>query len=264
MRATTLLLLGLAVSLPAKEPAGKGPEGSLAKAKAAVEQQLKDWNAQGARVQGIEEPYLRDLFPKVQFVAVHFPLWPIPRATPAPLKHQNVFAVTADGKLTHLTDAKGLEKFFRASLGPVDPPKAVRSWLRLSTEFVQDGFYKFKISDDIKDTSVASSFSNYVGTAEVVPEMGNKGYLKVAIRFGRGNKITRVEEENKVVRGIRPRCQATLLLHPDPVIRAIAEQDLLVLGQSARTYLEEQRGRAGPELRQAIDRVWRQIVAEGR
>jgi hypothetical protein len=35
---------------------------------------------------------------------------------------------------------------------------------------------------------------------------------------------------------------------------------LLFMGLAARDYLMEQRGAAGPELRQAIDRLWEQIV----
>ena len=54
-------------------------------------------------------------------------------------------------------------------------------------------------------------------------------------------RLTKVTEVNKVVRGIRPRCQATRLLDPDPVIRAICEQDILVMGVAARAYLLEQR-----------------------
>ena len=67
-----------------------------------------------------------------------------------------------------------------------------------------------------------------------------------------------------MVRGMRPRCQATLLLHPDPLVREIAEQDLLVLGRLAREYLLEQRAKANPDLRRQIDRIWKQIEVEGR
>ena len=70
--------------------------------------------------------------------------------------------------------------------------------------------------------------------------------------------------ENKVVRGMRPRCQATRLLDPDPLIREICEQDLLVMGRAAQGYLMEQRATASPELRRAIDRVWQKILDEGR
>ena len=42
------------------------------------------------------------------------------------------------------------------------------------------------------------------------------------------------------------------------------EQDLLVIGRAAREYLMGQRGKAGPELRREIDRVWQRIVDEGR
>jgi hypothetical protein len=88
--------------------------------------------------------------------------------------------------------------------------------------------------------------------------------LKAVVRFDRADKFSAVTEENKVLPGVRPRCQATLLLHADPLVRAIAEQDLLVLGKSANTYLMEQRANATSELRREIDRIWRQIEAEGR
>jgi hypothetical protein len=43
----------------------------------------------------------------------------------------------------------------------------------------------------------------------------------------------------------------------------MAEKDILVMGRSARPYLDEQRAKASPDLRKAIDRVWRRIVDEG-
>ena len=56
----------------------------------------------------------------------------------------------------------------------------------------------------------------------------------------------------------------TRLLDPDPLIREICEQDLLVMGRAAQGYLMEQRATASPELRRAIDRVWQKILDEGR
>ena len=43
----------------------------------------------------------------------------------------------------------------------------------------------------------------------------------------------------------------------------MAEQDILVMGKSAKAYLDEQRAKAEPELKAAIDRVWRRILDEG-
>src|SRR5207249_6646109 len=59
--------------------------------------------------------------------------------------------------------------------------------------------------------------------------------------------------------GPRPICQATKLLDADPLVRRICEQDLLIMGLSARDYLAEQRAAARPELRDAIDRLWQKI-----
>jgi hypothetical protein len=43
-----------------------------------------------------------------------------------------------------------------------------------------------------------------------------------------------------------------------------AEQDILVMGRMAKPYLDEIRAKAKPKLKQAIDRIWRRIVDEGR
>jgi hypothetical protein len=59
-------------------------------------------------------------------------------------------------------------------------------------------------------------------------------------------------------------CQATKLLDPDPIVRRMAEQDLLVIGKPATEYLDEQRARATPALREAIDRIWPRILIEDR
>jgi hypothetical protein len=72
-----------------------------------------------------------------------------------------------------------------------------------------------------------------------------------------------VSETRAVRPGVRPICQATKLLDADPLVRRMAEQDILVMGRSAKGYLDEQRSKAKPELRKAIDRIWKRIVAEG-
>jgi hypothetical protein len=142
---------------------------------------------------------------------------------------------------------------------------AACAWLRLSQEFVQDGFYKFELDRQgftIGDVNNGETLVN--GSNVVVPENGNKGLINATLRFDKSGKFLSVKEDRQVVMGIRPRCQATRLLDPDPVIRAICEQDLLVLGRSGYEYLTEQRAQARPELQQAIDRVWNRILVEGR
>jgi hypothetical protein len=264
-RSLVVLVLGASLG-QGGEPKDKEKLEWVAKAPAAVEKKVQEWKGKDFKVQVIEEKYVRELFPKHVFVAVHFPQWPLPRKPPEPMMLKNLFAVSKDNKVTHLPDSKALEAFFKSTLGAqLNQNKTVRSWLRLRMEYIQDGMYKFKYPEKTEVTGAGSSLTLVAGTVEVVPEGGNKGSFKAVIRFDRNDKFSAVtEEENKVLCGIRPKCQATLLLHADPLVRAIAEQDLLVMGQSAREYLREQRARASKELRREIDRVWRQIEAEGR
>jgi hypothetical protein len=267
MVARSLLVLVLAAtSLGAEEPRRKAPADDLAKAQMLVETQVQDWKGQGFRIQVIEEKYVREMFPNHVFVAVHFPQWPVARLAPEPMKSQNLFAVSKEGKVAHLPDSKKLEEFFKATLGAqLNQDKTVRSWLRLRMEYVQDGYYKFKFPDKAEVTGPGSNLTLVTGIVEVVPEGGNKGSFKAVVRFDRADKFSAVmKEENNVLRGMRPRCQATLLLHADPLVRAIAEQDLLVMGSMAKGYLMEQRAKASDELRREIDRIWRQIEVEGR
>jgi hypothetical protein len=63
---------------------------------------------------------------------------------------------------------------------------------------------------------------------------------------------------------VRPICQATKLLDPDPVVRRMAEDAILVMGRAAEEYLSEQRARATPALRAAIDQIWQRILIEER
>lgn len=255
-----LVCLGLAGALPAA--AGEGKAVDL------VQKRLAELKAMQAKVEAVKSKDVEAAFPGVQFVTVHFPIWPVGVATPPPLKSQNLFAVDKGGKLHHFTDAKGLEKFARThlapDLGPKDGATAALAWVALTQAFVQDGYYKFTI--DPNNTINAKGPDGFMWGAvlEVVPEAGNKGSLSVKLQFDKAGKLVSVTEENKVVRGMRPRCQATRLLHPDPVIRAICEDSLLVLGRLAEGYLNEQRATASPELRQAIDRIWKRIVEEGR
>jgi hypothetical protein len=81
--------------------------------------------------------------------------------------------------------------------------------------------------------------------------------------FDSDGVLDSVSETRAVRPGVRPICQATKLLDADPLVRRIAEQDILVMGRSAQEYLDGQRAKAQPRLREAIDRIWKRIVDEG-
>ncbi|MSQ95318.1 MAG: hypothetical protein EXR98_12275 [Gemmataceae bacterium] len=204
MMARSLLVLVFVVSVA---PAGEQKRVDLsARAKEIVEKQVQDWKGEGIRIQVIEEKYLAEVFPKHKFVAVHFPLWPVARVAPEPMKSQNLFAVSNDRKVTHLADSTKLEEFFKKTLkAEVNPDKITRGWLRLRMEYIQDGFYKFKYPETAKEGPTASSVTILYGVVEVVPEGGNKGTFTATLRFKQDGQLASLSEDNKVLRGMRPR-----------------------------------------------------------
>ena len=211
------------------------------------------------------ERSLTRTFPEQRFFALILRQYPVARITPEPLKSQNVFVIEKDDNVQHLTGIKTLEKFFRSKLGLVlDAQSAKESagaWLRLSEEFKQDGFFKFSIPEDSLTVQKLRSGLKASGKAVVI--QGGTGEIRVALSFTAEGKLAQVEEVNTVKAGVRPICQATKLLDPDPIVRLMAEKDILVMGRAAKEYLDEQRAKASPQLKQAIDHIWQRIVAEG-
>jgi hypothetical protein len=252
-----LLLLAFALPARADDKAVKAVEDELAKLKGPK-----------TTPKAITDKALTDAFPKHSFCAVLYRQFPVAVAPPEKLKPSNVCVIDADGKVTFLNNTEALTKFFVENLAPVktdDAAKtATKAWLRLVEEWVQDGFYSFDIPDSSLVSRELGKGLKAAGKAVIKPEMGNMGELTATLSFDEAGQLTKVDETNKVVRGIRPRCQATKLLDADPIVRAMAEQDILVMGQKAKGYLDEQRAKATPEVRRAIDRLWQQILDEGR
>jgi hypothetical protein len=234
-------------------------------ARGLVEQKLKDPRARGIHPGLIEDSALAGTFPTRLFFAVIFPRYPLARVAPASLRSNNVFMVNDDASVKILTDAKQLEEMFRELLPLIRSDEAARAaaqaWLRLSQEFRQDGFFSFSIPAGELKVSRDHNGRKAVGKAVVKPVRGDRGEIQATLVFDDAGRLARVTEVNTVRAGIRPICQATKLLDPDPIVRRMAEQDLLVMGRSARNYLNDQRARASAELRQAIDRMWQRILA---
>src|SRR5579872_3577014 len=132
---------------------------------AKAEKTVKDFLAEKkieAPVTPITDEALAKAFPDDHFIAVVFRQYPVARIAPEPLKSQNVFVVPRDGKIVHLTDTKGLEKFFKDNLKAVEDDdaakQAARAWLTLTQTFQQDGFFKFAVpKDDLKGTKEKAS-----------------------------------------------------------------------------------------------------------
>jgi hypothetical protein len=240
----------------------------ITQAQKQVEEELARLQGAAGRVQPITEGPLITTFPKYLFFSVVFRQFPVARRMPAPLQSGNVYAVPRNrgGQLQLFTDTKGLEAFFRSMLGRIQDDNTakdvVRAWLQLAPIFSQDGFYQFVLQDD--STKVIAETPGRKVSGKVMVMAGGNGEIIATLTFDEAGKLVHVSQTASLKPGPRPICQATKLLDADPIVRRMAEQDLLVLGRGAQEYLAAQRAKASPELQQAIDRLWQRIAEEGR
>jgi hypothetical protein len=247
-----------------------GNSALAAEAPDALRKKLSEYaGAERGRLAPIEDEALARAFSGYSFYVLRFRRYPVALAPPAPLKSNNLFVVKPERAVEYVPDAEGLKRFFAAALAPVKTDAAARdaarAWLKLAQEFHQDGFFEFSIPEDsLRVRAAGSGGREASGKAVVNPQGGNAGEIGVSLAFDSAGGLTSVSESASLNQGIRPICQATKLLDPDPIVRGMAEQSLLVMGRTAKEYLDEQRAKAGPELRAAIDEIWRRIVAEGR
>jgi hypothetical protein len=209
------------------------------------------------------EDAVKKSLPDYIIVNARFRQFPVARILPEGMRASNLFAVK-DGKVEHLKDVKGLEKFLQAHQSAVksakDAETLLAGWLTLTQEFHQDGFFKFEVLQ--KEFAVEGKDEPKVSGRLMVMSGGN-GSLSADLWIDKNGRLAKVEEKSAIRPGPRPICQATKLLDADPIVRRIAEQDLLIMGMAARDYIMEQRDRATPNLREAIDRVWGQIQKNG-
>jgi hypothetical protein len=221
------------------------------------------------RISPIEDESLRKLLPGRRFVGVLFPQYPLGIDPPPPLKVANVLVVDQDGKLHPLTDIAALEEYCRANFPAASSkPEAaatLRAWLMLSQHMHTDGFYQFEFGPPfVIELDARNRPSRAQGTLNVKPVGGNQGRITASLTFDAAGRLASAKNVVKLVEGIRPICQASRLLDPDPLVRQMAKRELLVMGRMGAEYLRWQRAKASPELRQEIDRIWQQILAEGR
>ena len=274
----TFFLAGMTINLDAEQPGpvpaalSTEPSASAASENKRVPAALREFldgvagygqASSFAILTEINEPALARLFPDDRFFSLVFRMHPVARMVPASLETQNIFIVPKAGPVQHVTNTGQLEHFFKEKLGPrrepADQKAAVQAWLALSQTFVQDGMFQFSVPPDSIKLSRIDTDTNATGKAVITPAGGNRGEIIATLHFTSGGDLTSVKEEQNVQQGVRPICQATRLLDPDPIVRAMAAQDLLVMGRGAMPYLREQRKTAAPELVRAIDAISHQI-----
>jgi hypothetical protein len=256
------LLLAGALPSPAQE---KPLPEEAQKAADAVKAYLQKLKGDHAQLIYNDEPALKKIFPEHVFIVARYRVFPVARILPEGLRPSNVFAVTRKEHHVELVkDVKGLQAFFKANQVPAkDEPTAKASlvaWLTLAQEFPQDGFYKFEVL--AKDFGSELNDKTQTVRGRAIVTQGGKGEIGATLVY-EGGKLASATESGKIMPGPRPICQATKLLDRDLIVRRMAEQDLLFMGLAAHDYLMEQRQQANPELRDAIDRLWRKIQESG-
>jgi hypothetical protein len=230
-----------------------------------VEDYLKNRGTSGAVVKPITDDYVGRSFPNISFFGVTFPQYPVAFLCPQnqDLKCSNVFFVK-DGQVDFVANIPDLKFFFVVELGSVPSQDAAidaaSSWLRFSEELKQDLYYTFS-APEISYVP-RQDVTSVRGHAVVIA--GGEGAVDMLMTLGPAGSLLEIYEKSAVRAGIRPICQATKLLDRDPIVRRMAEQDILVMGRAAKPYLDRVRAKARPKLQQAIDRIWQRILNEGR
>jgi hypothetical protein len=248
------MLLGLSLS-----GAAKADDEDL------VQDYLESRGITGAVVRPVTDDFVRRAFPNFSFFGVIFRQFPVAvECPPTPdLKCANLFFVR-HSQVDFVATIEDLKFFFAVNLSPVptqnEASEAAATWLRFSEELKQDLFYTFSPAR----ISYTPRADLTVLRAHASVTAGGDGNIDLVLTLGTAGSLVNILEKSTLRPGIRPICQATKLLDPDPIVRRMAEQDLLVMGRSAKSYLDQVRAAAPPQLQKAIDRIWQRILIEGR
>src|SRR5262249_27788337 len=219
-----------------------------------VENYLQSRGVIGGVVRPVTDDFVGRAFPRFRFFRVIFRQYPVALQCPETkdLKCANLFFVQ-DGRVDFVTAIEDLRFFFAANLGlaPAQDTAtdAAGAWLRFSEELKQDLFYTFSpptVSYTPRDDLTLLR-------AHVSVLAGGDGNIDILMTLGAAGSFVNILEKSVLRPGVRPICQATKLLDRDPIVRRMAEQDLLVMGRAAKPYLDQIRATARPKVRQAID-----------
>ena len=218
-----------------------------------------------SRLMLLKNKQLQEQFPESIVYVLRFMQWPVAVPVPQGLSSNTILVINKEGKISKILDEEDLKKFFNTNLKPCTTEKdsniVLSTWLCMAKEFAQDGMYQFEQIDNksFKTTKSASGITAS-GSIKIIPRGGNEGEISSVLNFDKDGKIDTVKISRKMQPGIRPICQSRKLLDKDPVVRRMAEQDLLVMGKMCKNYLFEQRELVSPELQKAIDDIWSRIL----
>ncbi len=226
----------------------------------------KGWNP-GVDPELLTDNGLLDVAPNCAFYSLHFREWPMAMMPMSPFKQRNVIIVPKTGDPVLYTDPKKIVGAFAQQVGSIvgrEMPMVTAAWLRVSAVFSQDGYFIFRYPIDQIRVNTGTVGFVATGKATVDPKGGDKGEIVASVNFwpnrNKELEIKSITETRTVQAGVRPICQALLLLDANPTVRRMAERDLLIMGPIIKPYLDEKRKEASPELQKAIDAIWQRIL----
>ncbi len=206
---------------------------------------------------------LTKLFPDYAFQSRAVVPMPVARSS-GPENSGHVYAIDRKDAVEDLTNTEALKGWFGKHLGAVkDEATAktvMRAWMACLPSLVADSMYQFVLAEDTLVVEKTEKGLKVSGRLDVTPGAGNRGTVSATLTFDAEGKLGPVSQEVNLKPGIRPVCQSTKLLDPDPIVRRMAEDSLMIMGTEAFPYMIDQRSRSGPELQAAIDRMMERII----
>jgi hypothetical protein len=169
-----------------------------------VEQYLNDLGATSYTITAINDDYVARSFPDMAWFGVYFPQYPLSIEPPEGLASSNLFFVL-DNQVYYLKGSGDLDGLFMDLLLPVQDEDgaldAGRSWLRLSQEFSQDGYFTF---DAPKVELIPAPTIGLMVRGYVAVSGGGEGAIDMAMTFDADGQVIDIQEVRSIMPGIRP------------------------------------------------------------
>jgi hypothetical protein len=176
-----------------------------ARAEIAVKAEMEKLKGGHGSLRPIKHEALDRALPGHFFFAVIYRRFPAPQVPPAGLKASNVLAFSPEGQVHVLSDVKAVEKYFKARVALTKTDEqvkdAVRGWLCLSQQLLQDGRLRFAVPEGEIKIAPITAGKLVVGKAEVT--RGGSGHISARMVFNDKGKLTMVSEDAKVRPGPR-------------------------------------------------------------
>jgi hypothetical protein len=178
-----------------------------------IDRYLEELGAVGYGMTPVTDDSVTVTFPNTECCGVYFRQWPVPVEPPEGMAQANVFFMHPNERqVYYLTSPRELLQMFRQECAIVGIEggyleNAVKTWLLLSQQFSQDGYYQFSqpvvwTSLDFPTNHRSPSVPIVYGMVEVV--QGGEGYIKVAMKVGPTGYLS-VQEERNIVHVARPK-----------------------------------------------------------